>query len=315
MTTFPFSAMRHYRIILSIAITFLCGLSLDAQNMSDLLIGEVLVENTSGIVDGYGQRSGWIELFNTSNGTVKFGGCYLSDDKSDLKKYHIPTSDRSAQLGPRQSVVFYTSGNSSQGTFYTNFKLRNGSTLYLVSNDGRTIIDQVEIPADLPADQSVVRIPVGVKEMEFKTQVNPNPTPGSYNGNVDAKTKSQIMKEQDPHGLVLTLIAVMVVFTALLILSFIFGWIGNANKRGKEGPKVKKSKKSLDGKLTPEIAAAISLALSSEFGGEVYAAIALALDDYLRCGVHDIESMVITIQPSSNGNWADKTQNFRQSPR
>lgn len=307
--------MRHYRIILSIAITFLCGLSLDAQNMSDLLIGEVLVENTSGIVDGYGQRNGWIELFNTSNGTVKFGGCYLSDDKSDLKKYHIPTSDRSAQLGPRQSVVFYTSGNSSQGTFYTNFKLRNGSTLYLVSNDGRTIIDQVEIPADLPADQSVVRIPVGVKEMEFKTQVNPNPTPGSYNGNVDAKTKSQIMKEQDPHGLVLTLIAVMVVFTALLILSFIFGWIGNANKRGKQGPKVKKSKKSLDGKLTPEIAAAISLALSSEFGGEVYAAIALALDDYLRGGVHDIESMVITIQPSGNGNWADKTQNFRQLPR
>ena len=315
MTTFPFSAMRHYRIILSIAITFLCGLSLDAQNLSDLLIGEVLVENTSGIVDGYGQRNGWIELFNTSNGTVKFGGCYLSDDKSDLKKYHIPTSDRSAQLGPRQSVVFYTSGNSSQGTFYTNFKLRNGSTLYLVSNDGRTIIDQVEIPADLPADQSVVRIPVGVKEMEFKTQVNPNPTPGSYNGNVDAKTKSQIMKEQDPHGLVLTLIAVMVVFTALLILSFIFGWIGNANKRGKQGPKVKKSKKSLDGKLTPEIAAAISLALSSEFGGEVYAAIALALDDYLRGGVHDIESMVITIQPSGNGNWADKTQNFRQLPR
>ena len=307
--------MRHYRIILSIAITFLCGLSLDAQNLSDLLIGEVLVENTSGIVDGYGQRNGWIELFNTSNGTVKFGGCYLSDDKSDLKKYHIPTSDRSAQLGPRQSVVFYTSGNSSQGTFYTNFKLRNGSTLYLISNDGRTIIDQVEIPADLPADQSVVRIPVGVKEMEFKTQVNPNPTPGSYNGNVDAKTKSQIMKEQDPHGLVLTLIAVMVVFTALLILSFIFGWIGNANKRGKQGPKVKKSKKSLDGKLTPEIAAAISLALSSEFGGEVYAAIALALDDYLRGGVHDIESMVITIQPSGNGNWADKTQNFRQLPR
>ncbi|MBR0531475.1 MAG: lamin tail domain-containing protein [Bacteroidales bacterium] len=307
--------MRHYRIILSIAITFLCGLSLDAQNLSDLLIGEVLVENTSGIVDGYGQRNGWIELFNTSNGTVKFGGCYLSDDKSDLKKYHIPTSDRSAQLGPRQSVVFYTSGNSSQGTFYTNFKLRNGSTLYLISNDGRTIIDQVEIPADLPADQSVVRIPVGVNEMEFKTQVNPNPTPGSYNGNVDAKTKSQIMKEQDPHGLVLTLIAVMVVFTALLILSFIFGWIGNANKRGKQGPKVKKSKKSLDGKLTPEIAAAISLALSSEFGGEVYAAIALALDDYLRGGVHDIESMVITIQPSGNGNWADKTQNFRQLPR
>ncbi|MBR5660084.1 MAG: lamin tail domain-containing protein [Bacteroidales bacterium] len=305
--------MRHSRIILSIAITLLCGLSLGAQNMSDLLIGEVLVENTCGIVDGYGQRNGWIELFNTSNGTVKFGGCYLSDDKSNLKKYHIPTSDRSAQLGPRQSVVFYTSGNSLQGTFYTNFKLRNGSTLYLVSNDGRTIIDQVEIPADLPADQSVVRIPVGVKEMEFKTQVNPNPTPGSYNGNVDAKTKSQVMKEQDPHGLVLTLIAVMVVFSALLILSFIFGWIGNYNKRDKvKAPKPKKVKK---GEMDDEVVAAISLALSREFGSEVYAAIALALDDYLVGGIHDLESMIITIKPTPGSEWADKTQNFRQLPR
>lgn len=293
--------------------------SAGAQNLTDLLIGEVLVENTNGLTDDFGERNGWIELFNTSNGTVKFGGCYLTDDKSDLKKYHIPTSDRAAQLGPRQSVVFYASGNASQGTFHTNFKLKRGSTLYLVSNDGRTVIDQVDIPADLPADQSVVRVPVGVKEMDFKTRINPTPTPGSYNGDVDAKTKSQIMKEQDPHGFVLTLIAVMVVFAALLILAFIFGWIGNANKRAlspekKERPK-KKAKADTRGKLSPEVAAAITMALSREFGGEVYAAIALALDDYLSGGIHDIESMILTIKPSQSSNWADKTQNFRQLPR
>ena len=42
---------------------------------------------------------------------------------------------------------------------------------------------------------------------------------------------SQIMKEKDPHGWVLTLISVSVVFIALTILAFIFGWIGNANKK------------------------------------------------------------------------------------
>ena len=62
-------------------------------------------------------------------------------------------------------------------------------------------------------------------------------------------------------------------------------------------------------------AAAISMALSQEFGGEVYAAIAMALDDYLGGGIHDEESFVITIRPSQNGNWNDKTQNFRQLPR
>ncbi len=57
------------------------------------------------------------------------------------------------------------------------------------------------------------------------------------------------------------------------------------------------------------------MALSQEFGGEVYAAIAMALDDYLGGGIHDEESFVITIRPSQNGNWNDKTQNFRQLPR
>ncbi len=311
--------MRYSKTIISVTVALFLGVSLAAQNLSDLLIGEVLVENTSGLVDDYGQRNGWIELFNTSSGTVKFGGCYLTDDKSDLKKYHIPTSDMDAKVGPRQSVIFYASGNASQGTFYTNFKLRKGSTVYLVSNDGRTIIDQVDIPADLPADQSVVRIPVGVKAMSFQTKVNPSPSPGSYNGDVDAKTKSQVMKEQDPHGFVLTLIAVMVVFIALLILAIIFGWIGNASKRALEGgpkaTKKEKTKKAKPGEMTPEIAAAISMALSQEFGGEVYAAIALALDDYLSGGIHDLESMIITIKPSTGSQWADKTQNFRQLPR
>ena len=313
--------MRYSKTIISVTIALFLGVSLAAQNLSDLLIGEVLVENTSGLVDGYGQRNGWIELFNTSSGTVKFGGCYLTDDKSDLKKYHIPTSDMDAKVGPRQSVIFYASGNASQGTFYTNFKLRKGSTVYLVSNDGRTIIDQVDIPADLPADQSVVRIPVGVKAMSFQTKVNPSPSPGSYNGDVDAKTKSQVMKEQDPHGWVLTLIAVMVVFTALLILAFIFGWLGNMNKRIQTGDneKPKKSDKKIktkNGELSPEVAAAIALALSAQSpDGEVQAAIALALHDYLGGGVHDLESFIITIKPSKGSTWADKAQNFRQLPR
>ena len=93
--------MRYSKTIISVTVALFLGVSLAAQNLSDLLIGEVLVENTSGLVDGYGQRNGWIELFNTSSGTVKFGGCYLTDDKSDLKKYHIPTSDMDAKVGPR----------------------------------------------------------------------------------------------------------------------------------------------------------------------------------------------------------------------
>ena len=307
--------MKHPRHILLVLLASLLPVAAGAQNLSDLRIGEVLCENTSGLTDGFGQRNGWIELFNNSNGTVKFGGCYLTDDASNLKKYHIPTSDRSTQVGPRQSVVFFASGNSSQGTYYTNFTIERGETIYLVSNDGRTIIDSITVPADLPADKSVVKYPVGIKEMDFDVRINDNPSPGAYNGDVDAKTKSEVMKEKDPHGWVLSLIAVTVVFSALLILAFIFGWIGKWNNKDKAGaaPKVKARKMKAD--VPDEVAAAISMALQQEFSDEVYAAIALALDDYLGTGIHDEESFVITIVPSQNGNWSDKTQTFRQLPR
>lgn len=307
--------MKRFGQLLTLAVLMLSGLGLQAQNLSDLRIGEVLVENTNGLTDGYGQRNGWIEIFNNSYGSVKFAGCYLSDDKDNLRKYHIPASDATTVLKPRQSVVLYAGGNASLGTYYTNFTLRNGSTIYLVSNDGRTVIDTIDIPADLPADHSVVKVPTGVKMLDFEIKITDKPTPGSYNGDVDAKTNSQIMKEKDPHGWVLTLISVSVVFIALTILAFIFGWIGKANTKTTSPKPAKSSGKAKGGNMTTEVAAAISMALSQEFGGEIHAAIALALDDYLGGGTHDEESFVITIRPSQCSNWNDKTQNFRQLPR
>ena len=94
---------RSGRLILSAVLLF-SGLALGAQNLSDLRIGEVLVENTNGLTDGYGQRTGWIEIFNNSYGSVKFAGCYLSDDKDNLRKYHIPASDSSAMTGAPSST-------------------------------------------------------------------------------------------------------------------------------------------------------------------------------------------------------------------
>lgn len=309
--------MKAFKRILVLAVLLFPFVTAGAQNLSDLRLSEVLVENTSGLVDDFGERNGWIEIFNTSNGTVKFAGCYLTDDKSNLTKYHIPSTDATTSVAPRQSVVFYASGKAFQGTYHTSFKLSKGSTLYLVSTDGRTILDSIEIPADLPADHSVIRVPVGVKMMDYETKITDKPSAGSYNGDVDALTNSQIMKEKDPHGWVLTLISVMVVFCALIILSYVFRWIGTASQRA-DKPKAErkpKASRKAAGQMTPEVAAAISLALSQEFGGEVYAAIAMALDDYLGNGVHDAESFIITIKPSPASNWNNKTQTFRKYPK
>lgn len=295
------------------------GLStLHAQNVSDLIISEVMAEPDScSLVDDYGRRSGWIEIYNNSQGTVNYGGCFLSDDRNNLQKSIITKSDSRTKLGPKQVALFHASGNSHDGTFYTAFRIRKGSTIYLVSNDGRTIVDSVNVPAALPAGKSVVKLAHDLRQMEFVTEDTPaDPTPMMVNGSTSTETGAQKMAREDKHGFILAAVSVSVVFCALLILWWLFSLLGKVSGDKKKEAKVNAGKvnANVSGNLTPEVAAAITLALDQEMNGETYAAIATALHLYMEDSVHDKESFVITIRKKQSG-WNGKEQNFRQLPR
>ena len=66
--------------------------------------------------------------------------------------------------------------------------------------------------------------------------------------------------------------------------------------------------------ITQEKAIEIAANISQGIGGEICAAIAMALD---RCqegdGVHDQESFVLTIRPAFSA-WADRHSTLRQLP-
>ena len=82
------------KVLTSVLVLLVSALALRAQNVSDLIISEALAQpDSTGILDDYGRRGGWVELYNKSTGTVNFGGCYLTDDRSDLRKSLIPKSD------------------------------------------------------------------------------------------------------------------------------------------------------------------------------------------------------------------------------
>jgi Na+-transporting methylmalonyl-CoA/oxaloacetate decarboxylase gamma subunit len=303
-----------------IAVILLGTFTMEAQNVTDLIISEAFVNDgdSTGLVDNYGERNGWIEVLNTSQGTVKFGGIFLSDDRSDLMKYLISKSDISTKLGPRQVVVFYCNGVSERGTYSTNFTIHRGSTVYLTSNDGRTVVDSIKVPADLPEGMSVSKLADDNKQMVFNDIQITRPTPGIQNGNLNEESGSQKMKRMDPHGWILTLVSVSVVFIALLILWLIFNTTGKffqGQFKNHDKGKVKDFKKRNDGTQTDnEIATAIAMALDKEMNSEVYAAIAMALDEYLGDTAHDTESFVITIK-SHPTLWTSKEQIFRKSPR
>lgn len=299
------------RFITVILLAAFC-LVAKGQNVSDMIISEVLpVPDSTGIRDDFGRQTGWIELMNTSQGTVLLGGCHLTDDLSDLKKSLIPKSDSRAQVGPRQVALFFASGRGADGTFYANFEVRKGSTVYLISNDGRTVIDSLSIPADLPDGKSIAKFANDAKKMDFQPVWPSEPSPMIVNGSGEQLSNAQIMAEKDPFGIVLTVVSVSVVFVALAVLWFLFSSLFK-DKKDKKAPAPKKVKA---GEVSPEVALAIAMALEAEAGGDDEAAIAMALHLYLTDCIHDQESFVLTIRPSGPTQWNDKQQTFRQLPR
>ena len=97
------------------------------------------------------------------------------------------------------------------------------------------------------------------------------------------------MMANDPHGLTLTLISLMVVFGCLLILYGAYSLSG-AIFSGKF--RRRKAEPAVD--------------------GETEAAIAAALHLYMREQVHDKEAGIITIKPRKASGWTDKTLTLRK---
>lgn len=286
------------------------ALTMRAQNVTDLVISEVMVENRCSVTDDFGRHPAWVEVLNSSQGTVNFGGCFWTDDPDDLTKSPIPKGDSRTKLGPRQVTLFYEGGDGITGTFYLNFQVKPGSTLYLVSNNGHTIIDSIGIPEDLPADKSMSKFARDAKGIAFEKEIASEPSPMSLNGAGLTKSRAESIKETDPHGWTLTVTCITVVFSALAILFLIYSLLGRFFTRGfKFAGKGKKT-----GDMEPEIAAAIAMALEAETSSEVEAAIALALHLHMNEYVHDNESFVLTIRPRVSA-WNDKNLTTRKTPR
>ena len=110
--------------------------------------------------------------------------------------------------------------------------------------------------------------------------------------------KSAEMAARDPHGVIITMVSVAVVFTALVVLYFAYTFVGKAvnGKFDWKSLACRFKRKAAKGAPSEEEAAAIAMALDQELNGETYAAIGLALHQYLNDTVHDNESYIITIK-------------------
>ena len=94
-----------------LALVFVSGVN--AQSRSALRINEVMVDNNNSIVDEYGNRGAWIELFNANFSPLEISSVYLTNDKDNPRKYPVPLGDVNTEIPSRQHILFFVINTNS----------------------------------------------------------------------------------------------------------------------------------------------------------------------------------------------------------
>ncbi|HUV41808.1 MAG TPA: chitobiase/beta-hexosaminidase C-terminal domain-containing protein, partial [Sedimentisphaerales bacterium] len=159
-----------------------------------LVINEFLASNSSTpplengeLLDGNGEASDWIELYNPTDKTVVLDGWHLTDDEDDLVQWQFPAG---IAVEPNDYLVVFASGKTYQdyypgnypyldpnGYYHTNFKISiDGEYLAIVKPDGTTVVDSISFGPQ-SADVSYGRYPDG----NDSWLPMPVPSPGQEN--------------------------------------------------------------------------------------------------------------------------------------
>ena len=322
-------------IILTLLVAAM-GLFASAQGRMEMRFNEVMTQNDSNLVDQTGHRSAWVEIFNRSYGMVGMEQMFISNQAIDLSNlggkkpkdylneyaqahpdvlYEIPRGDVATKVAPRTHIVFFADGQSSLGALHLSFKILPGqeSNLYLYDVNG-DLVDMVAIPATLPANSTFALKTDGKSEL-IDGKMNASAwgirdgatdataiTPGKYNLGVVNENIDKFAKE-DPHGYIISLVAMGIVFSALLMLAILFYLFGKANKAANKD----------ENPASTEPAKVVDTPAATGASDEAIAAICMALFQHFNA--HDEESGVLTFDRNPHTAWSDKSGLMRQLPR
>lgn len=308
--------------LLAIVFAFAVS-SVSAQGLRDVKINEVLVKNEASYADDHANHVGWIELYNSGYSQVNLAGAFLKFKQGDKEiVYRIPKTDARTQVAPQGYLVFFADGSSNKGTFHTNFMLDEvdstrlstligiNDTIFLL-DQGQSVVDFIvyDVNTQVP-DVSYGRIKETTPEGDVINVVKnlTHVTPMQSNETVEPTPKSEIFREKDKAGVVMAVIAMSVVFMALLCLYLIFKQLGKFMTRG-----VRRKEKEV-----VAVAKVVKSTVAPDddlMNGEEIAAIAVALRRYSE-DLHDLESEIVTINrvARSYSPWSSKIYSMRQLP-
>ena len=312
--------MKRFRLLLS-GLLLATSQMLFAQGARNIVLNEVMTNNTASIVDEYGQHHAWIELENTSFTTYNVRGMYLTTNREVLNPNLtaperiklmniIPSGDDRTIVGARKHLIIYAGSNPAQGKLHLALEvpLSEPCWVALYNGNGTELIDSVSVPA-LAADQSFAR-----HNGRWSVKAPDCVTPCIENYIEASETKVDRFKREDPHGFAMAIMAMGIVFTCLATLWIFFTLFGIIMRHMETAKKVANTQpikpitKTVE--KTIEIGHKTSNVLQEGFDKrgidiELYmAVIGMALKQY-EDDVHDVESGVITIKPKDT-DWDDE---------
>lgn len=293
---------RMIRVVLATVLGVGVFVGVNAQSLYDVRINEVMLFNKTNYIDSYGERSAWIEIVNSGFNSVNLAGCYLTNDISNPTKYRIPSADPVTLVPQRQFLVFFANGKSVHGTLHLNFTLDSTNRFVaLFAPDGKTLIDSVSVPL-IDLDKSFVRLPDAKGDWQVSELATPNSTNELFEKHVSAGEK---FVKFDPYGVIMAIIAMSVVFTALLVLYRLFKLTARLVQKPIRIRFSRSEKKNVE----------VVEDAVEEVPGEVFAAISAALYFY-ETEKHDQESTVLTIERVSRrySPWSSKLYSLQQTP-
>jgi Na+-transporting methylmalonyl-CoA/oxaloacetate decarboxylase gamma subunit len=131
-------------------------------------------------------------------------------------------------------------------------------------------------------------------------------TPRLENFPTNAMTASEKLRLHDPRGAVISVIAMSVVFSLLIILFICFKQLAKFHVRTSRKKAAAAHGVDIDNQEIQHV---------GEETGDIYAAIALAIQLY-QDDIHDLEDMVVTIEREDKiySPWSSKVQTLRQIP-
>ena len=278
-----------------------------AQGAKSLKFNEILVTNTTSLVDEYGCRSAWIEFHNDAFASANARNCFLTTNRAVLDEslsaperikmmYQIPAGNVATHIEGKQKMLFFADALPNRGVFHTNFTLADSTENWIALYDanGTTLLDSITVPA-LGDNQSWAREKDGIGAWHIVPAENV--TPAATNTVEQGEGKVAKFKRMDSRGLGMTVMCMAVVFSALAILWWLFAIIGKIFASTISSTKKAPVKEAVPAPVAP--------AAKNDADDEVMAAICMALHEHFG-NVHDEESDVLTIVGGASG-WNSLT--------